>query len=266
MGPLELAAGFARYERAAAYYARMYRDRPDREHYLRIARRAEGHVLELGCGDGRLLETLARNGLQVTGLDVSRHMVALARRRIANLPPPDRRRASVVQGDVRDFDLAQYFGAALLPFRLLQHLLAPQDRRDCLDAVRRHVRTSGLLAFDVFRARPETGPFPRPWREDPLIKFEDGTRVQRRYRKLSYAPEVSNYRIEVRFEEYRRGDDRATQWRYVYGLHTYDRSEIDELLARSDFEMVQYRTDFGAQVEGTSGWNHVVVARAIGDR
>ncbi|MGW4221536.1 class I SAM-dependent methyltransferase [Streptomyces bacillaris] len=40
-------------------------------------------VLDLGCGDGLLLELLARPGRQLTGVDLSSHSLALARRRPA---------------------------------------------------------------------------------------------------------------------------------------------------------------------------------------
>jgi ubiquinone/menaquinone biosynthesis C-methylase UbiE len=43
---------------------------------------AQGSVLEVGCGPGHLLAELARDGYQTVGLDLSRSMVQIARRRI----------------------------------------------------------------------------------------------------------------------------------------------------------------------------------------
>lgn len=45
----------------------------------------EKHVLDLGCGFGRLLEALAREAGHVVGIDVSERMVAAARARCADL-------------------------------------------------------------------------------------------------------------------------------------------------------------------------------------
>ena len=50
--------------------------------YRGFAARGAGPVLELGCGTGRALLPLARDGFAVTGVDLSPAMLALARRKI----------------------------------------------------------------------------------------------------------------------------------------------------------------------------------------
>lgn len=45
---------------------------------------AGGRVLDLGCGDGRLLELLARRAAR--GVDLSAHSLTLARRRTGRCP------------------------------------------------------------------------------------------------------------------------------------------------------------------------------------
>ena len=62
-------------------------------------------VLEPGCGSGRVLEALARRGLEVVGLDSSPAMVELARAR----------GLEVVLGDMTDFDLGRTFDGAVCP-------------------------------------------------------------------------------------------------------------------------------------------------------
>jgi ubiquinone/menaquinone biosynthesis C-methylase UbiE len=44
-------------------------------------------VIEVGCGTGRLLEHLARKGVNVVGVDLSPEMLSLARRRLDRLGP-----------------------------------------------------------------------------------------------------------------------------------------------------------------------------------
>ena len=55
----------------------------DVDFYLELARAQGGPVLELAAGTGRVLLPLARVGFQVTGLDVSRPMLDIAARRLA---------------------------------------------------------------------------------------------------------------------------------------------------------------------------------------
>jgi SAM-dependent methyltransferase len=48
---------------------------------------ADAEVLDVGCGPGWLSEWLARCGYQVTGIDVSEDMIAIARQRVEALDP-----------------------------------------------------------------------------------------------------------------------------------------------------------------------------------
>lgn len=79
-------------------------------------------VLEPGCGTGRMLEALARRGLEVVGIDSSEHMVEYARRRLAAAGVE----GEVVLADMADFDLGRRFGGAVCPINTLGHL-APDD-------------------------------------------------------------------------------------------------------------------------------------------
>ena len=51
--------------------------------YERVAGQTGGPVLELACGTGRIALPLAEAGLQVTGVDRSEAMLAIARRKLA---------------------------------------------------------------------------------------------------------------------------------------------------------------------------------------
>src|SRR2546423_477899 len=66
-------------------------------------------VLEPGCGSGRVLEALARAGVEAVGIDGSAAMVESARRRLEGL------RAEARLGDMRAFDLDRAFDGAVCP-------------------------------------------------------------------------------------------------------------------------------------------------------
>src|SRR6476469_7336363 len=56
--------------------------RRDVAFWSRVAARARGAVLELGCGTGRISLPLARAGVRLVGVDRSEQMLARARRRV----------------------------------------------------------------------------------------------------------------------------------------------------------------------------------------
>jgi SAM-dependent methyltransferase len=89
-------------------------------------------VLEPGCGSGRVLEALARRGLEVVGLDRSSAMVELARARLGAA-------AEIVLADLTDFDLGRTFDGAVCPINTLAHLL-PGELSRHLERMGRHLR------------------------------------------------------------------------------------------------------------------------------
>jgi 3' terminal RNA ribose 2'-O-methyltransferase Hen1 len=83
-------------------------------------------VLDLGCGEGRLLELLAAEGqfAKITGMDVSTQALTRARRRLERLPRGER--VEVFQGSLayRDGRLTDYDAAALV--EVIEHLDPPR--------------------------------------------------------------------------------------------------------------------------------------------
>lgn len=106
-------------------------------------------LLELGCGTGRLLVPLVRDGHQVVGIDNQPAMLARCATRLERLPVVVRRRAELRRADFRAFDLHRRFRLILCPFNGLMHLYSRQDVERLLACVRGHLAPGGRFAFDV---------------------------------------------------------------------------------------------------------------------
>ncbi|MSP16658.1 MAG: class I SAM-dependent methyltransferase [Myxococcales bacterium] len=150
--PWDLDAGTVEhYENAVLYDHEYRRRRADVNHYRRVAtdRRSDGPVLELGCGSGRVLLPLAKDGHTVIGLDASRAMLRRARERQSALGRASRSRVHLVQGDMRTFAFRARFPLVLCPFNAFQHLYTRVDALACLERVREQLAPGGVFAFDV---------------------------------------------------------------------------------------------------------------------
>ena len=77
------------------------RRRDDVRFYRTLAGERGGPVLDLGCGTGRLMIPLLRDGHAVVGVDRARPMLTRAAARVARLRAGLRRRALLVRGDLR---------------------------------------------------------------------------------------------------------------------------------------------------------------------
>jgi SAM-dependent methyltransferase len=98
-------------------------------------------VLEPGCGSGRMLEPLARRGVEVTGLDLSQPMIDLARARLGGS-------GHVFVADMTDFDLGRTFDGAVCPINTLAHL-TPDGLGRHLECMARHLEPGGRYLAQV---------------------------------------------------------------------------------------------------------------------
>ncbi len=139
-----------------------YRDPEDYDHeygsyepggpfYERLAREVGSPILELACGTGRVTIPLARQGFQVTGLDLVPEMLERARHK------SEAEGLSVrwVLGDCRTFRLPECFRLIFLTGNAFQAFLTRADQEALLARVREHLLPGGLFAFETRNPTPE---------------------------------------------------------------------------------------------------------------
>ena len=90
--------------------------------YVEEAKQAGPGILELGCGTGRILVPTAQAGVPIIGLDRAPAMLALAEQKLAALPPAVRDRVSLIQADMRDFQLDAALQLITVPYLSLIHI------------------------------------------------------------------------------------------------------------------------------------------------
>jgi SAM-dependent methyltransferase len=136
------------YDAFARFYDLFHAQRDeDIAMYLDFAQAADGTILELGCGTGRLLLPLARAGHRVTGLDSSAEMLARAQERLRAASLTER--VSLVQGDLRHFDLGERFALAILSANTFMHCHDTHEQLACLGCIHRHLDSGGRLVVDL---------------------------------------------------------------------------------------------------------------------
>jgi ubiquinone/menaquinone biosynthesis C-methylase UbiE len=134
--------------------------RRDVAFWRRAASKANGPVLELGCGTGRVSLPLARAGVNLVGIDRSAPMLERARKRILKSSNPKLLKSlDLVRGDIRalPFD-AGAFRMVLAPYGILQSLIRPKDLTATLASVARVLPAGGTFGIDLVPDVPK-------WRE-----------------------------------------------------------------------------------------------------
>jgi SAM-dependent methyltransferase len=121
---------------------------PAQPRKTRPNRRSEA-ILELGCGSGRTLIPLARDGFAIVGVDAAAAMLERCRANMARLPAAALDRIELHTADFRELDLRRRFPLVICPFNAFMHLYQRRDVERFLQVVRRHLAPGGLFAFDV---------------------------------------------------------------------------------------------------------------------
>jgi SAM-dependent methyltransferase len=236
---MDRAGGYAEYGFTAEFYDQLipYRERGDIAFFVEMAQEARGPVLEVGCGTGRVLIPTARAGVEIAGLDLSSHMLAVCRANLAQELPEVQARARLVEGDMRDFDLGREFALATLPFRPFQHLTTVEDQMACLGAIYRHLAPGGRLILDLFNpsipylAAPERL---EEWDDVPEFAMPDGRRVCRRARitRRDYFDQVQDVELIYYVTH---GDGRRERLVHSFPMRYLFRFEAEHLLVRCGF-------------------------------
>ncbi len=124
-------------------------DRRDVQFWRRMASRAKGSVLELGCGTGRVTIPVARAGARIVGVDRSSEMLSHARRRSKRSRVSTR--VSWIRGDIRSlpFRPSARFNLVMAPYGILQSLVRESDLKATLAAVASVLSTGGIFGVDL---------------------------------------------------------------------------------------------------------------------
>jgi SAM-dependent methyltransferase len=181
-----------------------------------------GRILELACGTGILAIHLARSGHAVVGIDQSPEMIAIASSKGHYVNGVEFSAA-----DMRDFDLAPGFDAALCLFDSINYLLTLEDVSKTLASVSSVLLARGIFIFDFNR---------------PLIySAHDGETLKKQ-------TEAGTLLMELHYEAAQR--IARTVFRFpdsdveTHIQRAYELSEIQPLLTTANLSMKACFSDF----------------------
>lgn len=113
--------------------------------YVKQARLAEGPVLDIACGTGRILLPCWIAGVPVEGLDFSQPMLDRLRQKATAL----HFEPQLYQSDMAHFSLPQKYALIMITFNAFGHNLTTEAQINCLKCCKRHLLPGGKLVFDA---------------------------------------------------------------------------------------------------------------------
>jgi ubiquinone/menaquinone biosynthesis C-methylase UbiE len=139
----------------AEYYDAITTQTADIEFYAKFLT-ANCHVLELGCGTGRVSLALCDKASFV-GVDISNEMLVAARAK------DNGRRAEFIEGDITAIDLGRKFDLVIAPFRVMQALEFDDQVNGFFRVIQKHLAEKGTAILNVFRPLYSKEEMPLKW-------------------------------------------------------------------------------------------------------
>ena len=120
--------------------------------YVQLGREADGPIVELAIGNGRVAIPVAQaTGRTVIGIDSSPAMLEQARANAAAAGVT----LDLREGDMRDLALEEPASLIYCPFRALLHLPTWADRRRTFERIAASLRPGGRFAWNAFAFDPQ---------------------------------------------------------------------------------------------------------------
>ena len=139
----------------------------DVRRYKEIASEVGGPILELCCGTGRVAIPLAKQGFQVTGVDISAAILERLRDNVRREDEAFSERITLIEQDITELSLEdRKYPLAIIAFNSLLCVPSFGGQLKALRRVAEHLSDDGLLVLDIvnpLRLKIEGDPVPRPF-------------------------------------------------------------------------------------------------------
>jgi 2-polyprenyl-3-methyl-5-hydroxy-6-metoxy-1,4-benzoquinol methylase len=132
-----------------------------------LALEPEARVLDLACGHGRITIELARRGYSVTGLDLSRRSLEIAR----DTAEREGLEVEFIQSDMREIPFEAEFDAVISIFTAFGYFEQDEENQRVLDAVASALKPGAAFLIDFINAPALF----RRYQERRWEPLEDGT-------------------------------------------------------------------------------------------
>lgn len=209
-------------------------------------------VLDMTCGTGSQVFYLAKHGYEVIGSDFSPALLEQARKKAAAKELD----LTFIDGDMRTLKIGQ-FDAVITIFNAIGHLTKP-DFEKTLQNIRANLKDGGVYIFDIFNLQAIT--------DDVIANFAmdiestvNGTKI----RNVQHSEIDREHGLLTSHDHYtilKEGHKPEVKTN-SFSLQIYTAEQLQALLERNGFEVIQYYDLEGRDFIADRSLNILTVAR-----
>lgn len=239
--------------RSAKYYDLNPTVPEDVEFYRSLIRSPRSHLLELGCGTGRVLLPLAESCAYIHGIDLSPAMISICQAKLVEASIPPARAQAEVQ-DISNFDLGRKSDLIIAPYRAFQNLETDVAVEGLFHCVRRHLSADATCVLNVFNPNRDAETLRREWcRPEERFAWEvavEGGRVTCHERFARMDRERLILYPELIYRRYQ-DDVLVDETVLKIAMRVYYPDQFAELILRHGFEIMSRWGGYTGEPYGT---------------
>ena len=206
-----------------------------------------GQLLDIACGEGTFAVAAARQGWQVSGVDQSADMLALARERATQ----SGLEIELQQVDMRQLDFDSRFDLATCWYDSLNYILKGDDLQLVFQRVARALKPRGWFIFDMNTLYG----LAVVWQRQPsYVEQESADLMEIHENAFDYEQQIASQRIIA----YTRKGELWERMEEIHQERSYPLSSVDEWLKQAGFELVaclgDLRQDKSPEISSPRVW------------
>lgn len=209
-------------------------------------------LLDLGCGTGKHALEMAKQGISVTGIDMSETMLAMgteyctAHAEALSIPLP-----KLHYGDARTVRLGEKFDAVTSLFHVMSYQNTEKDALAQLQTAKEHLVEGGIFLFDFWYG---AGVLTDPPTERDRTMEDSHTKVQRHARPVH---KVNDNVVEVHYDIQlqNKKDNTTRRLQEVHTMRYWFMPELRHLAALAGFTVIAEGAWMQAGMPDKSTWN-----------
>lgn len=244
------------------YYNLLYNDKNYNEESHFIHELIQRHqpnainILDLGCGTGQHDFFLAQKGYEITGVDISEDMLAVANSTLSS------NKASISQpkflkGDIHNIRIDQAFDVVISLFHVLSYQETNDDVCATFETAGFHLNHGGIFIFDCWYG-------PGVLTDLPTIRIKEIENEDMAVTRLA-KPTVHFHKniVDVNYHVFVRDkiSQNVDELKECHKLRYFFKPEIELFIKRTDFELLDFVEFMKNMPPGKGKWNACFVCR-----
>lgn len=220
---------------------------------FKIKNKKAKKVLDLGCGTGQYTYLLSKKGYEVTGVDISKSMIEIAKKKYKT-----KKNINFIHKDLKKINLKNKFDIVVALFDVLSFQNSKSEIERFFKVLSKHLKKGGLVFFDF-------------WYKNTIVKLKPASRAKKIENKIfkilkttkpTWIKKQNIVKVYFKLLIEKKMNRKIETVNGVHIMKYYSLAEINKYLKKHNFKILRYGTLLSNKIKKNS-WSIYSMARKV---